>query len=156
MRVVEATERRLAPHAASNRRAQIATVMIVESDFALRELMERYLSGEGFRVVSVASADEAADLIRQHQPAVVMLDVDDTEVDAAAAVARVRSDLIGAAIPLVVLGSGTPTPDPRKLGAEDCLGKPINWQAMAAMAKKWVRTKGAGSRDRSVAAGAGS
>lgn len=142
-RVVEASERRLGGQPVANRRAQVATVLIVEADTALRELMERYLSSDGFRVVSAAEIEDAPALMRQHRPALLMLDAEAADLDPSEMVRRIKADALAAQIPIVILGTDAPMQNARKLGVADCIGKPINWQAMAAVAKKWVRAPAA-------------
>ncbi len=137
--VVEAAGERLARPSVPNRRARVATVLVVEGDPALRELIERYLSGEGFRVVSAPRVEEAVTLLAQQRPSLVLLDADETDIEVAEALRRLSSESLAGRIPVVVLGSQERWQDARKSGAVECLGKPINWQSMAVAAKKWVR-----------------
>jgi CheY-like chemotaxis protein len=138
-RIVEATEHRSISRPLANRRSQVATVLIVEGDPALRELMERYLSGEGFRVVSAGRAEEALTLVGQHRPSVLMLDAEEAGLDVPEVLNRLKGDSTAVPIPVVIIGSDSHMQEARRVGAADYISKPINWQVLAAIAKKWVR-----------------
>jgi len=141
-RIVEATVHRTSAHSFSNRRSRVATVLVVEADTALRELMERHLSAEGFRVVSLGRAEEALALARQHQPSLMVLDAEEAGFDVFEVVRQLKGDSTAVRIPVVLLGSESQMQEARRFGAEDYLGKPINWQVLAAIAKKWARAGG--------------
>lgn len=142
-RIVEADASRAAVGRAGDRRSQIATVLIVENDPALRELMERYLSGEGFRVVSAGNGVEIDALVREHSPTLIMLDAEFPNSTAADAVGRLKGDPDSFGIPIILLGSAYQMQEARSLGAADYLAKPLDWPMLAAVSKKWARVGGA-------------
>ncbi len=114
--------------------------MIVENDHALRELMERYLSGEGFRVVSAASGKDLHMLVQAHRPALIVLDMELPELASADAIGQIASPWFPRGIPVILLGSPSQMQEARALGAVDYLTKPLNWPMLAAVSKKWART----------------
>lgn len=142
-RVVEAATTRTASGLARDRRSQVATVLIVENDPALRELMERYLSGEGFRVVSTGSEREIEELVRSHIPALIVLDVELPDIAPADLVGRLKNHHRSSRTPIILLGPTSQMQLARTLGAADYLGKPLNWPMLAALSKRWARAGGA-------------
>jgi CheY-like chemotaxis protein len=140
-RIIEAAGRALDSRR-GERRSQVASVLIVEPDPSLRELMERYLSGEGFRVVSSGSGDDIEVLAERHAPVLIVLDLELPAMVPAQLAARLKASR-ASDIPLIVLGPAGHTPETRTLGAADCLGKPLNWAMLGALSKKWARAGGA-------------
>ena len=51
------------------------TVLVVDDEAPLRRVLERALSRDGYRVLSVASAEEAYDLLSREQPDALLLDI---------------------------------------------------------------------------------
>jgi DNA-binding response OmpR family regulator len=51
------------------------TILVVDDEAPLRRVLERSLSRDGYRVVSVASAEEAYDLLSREQPDALLLDI---------------------------------------------------------------------------------
>lgn len=52
-----------------------ATILIVEDEPTLLELLERNFTSEGYRVIAVNDGEVALGLARQHQPDLCILDV---------------------------------------------------------------------------------
>lgn len=50
-------------------------ILIVDDDLAIREMLEMLLEGEGYEVVLASNGAEALETIRQHRPALVLLDL---------------------------------------------------------------------------------
>lgn len=141
--VVEATTNRTAPSRSGERRSQIATVLVVENDPALRELIERYLSGEGFRVVSIENSAEIEIIARAYRPLLIVLDTESPHAASSDIVTRLKADPSSGDIPLVLVGGGSEIREAQLLGAVDYLEKPMNWPMLGAVAKKWARVGGA-------------
>src|SRR5437762_2539194 len=51
------------------------TVLVVDDEAPLRRVLDRALSRDGYRVLSVASAEEAYDLLSREQPDALLLDI---------------------------------------------------------------------------------
>ncbi len=51
------------------------TVLVVDDEAPLRRVLERSLARDGYRVLSVASAEEAYDLLGREQPDALLLDI---------------------------------------------------------------------------------
>lgn len=56
-------------------RLRQATVMVVDDEAALREILTRFLSRHGHRVVAAAGAEAALELLGVERPDVLLLDV---------------------------------------------------------------------------------
>ena len=87
------------------------TLLIVEDDITLGELLTRMLSVEGVVTRLVQSADEAVDAIRQAPPALVVLDIALAGNDGFTIADRLRGEGLLEDVPVIVysaldLGSG--------------------------------------------------
>jgi signal transduction histidine kinase/DNA-binding response OmpR family regulator len=114
------------------------TVLVIDDEPGVRELMERFLTREGFAVRTASNSEEGIRLARQWQPSVITLDVMMPGVDGWATLAALKTDPATQDIPVVML---TIVDDRRrgfKLGASEYLTKPIDWQRLGVILQKYV------------------
>ena len=88
-------------------------ILLVEDDDPLREILARHLRARGHEIREAASAEEAADALRDGlRPALVLLDIN---LPGETGWSLLRGDaLVGAGDPPVIVASAT-TVDPRRL-----------------------------------------
>jgi DNA-binding response OmpR family regulator len=102
-------------------------ILVVDDDAALRQMIEDLLESEGFTVVQAASGVRLADVVREEQPDVVVLDQIMAPVYGTEALLALRST--GEQVPVMIL-TGMPSEDlieaalALELGADDFLAKP--------------------------------
>ncbi|HYY90270.1 MAG TPA: ATP-binding protein, partial [Chloroflexota bacterium] len=80
-----------------------STVLVIDDDPAVRELMTRFLSKEGLHVLIAASGEEGIRLARTHRPDAITLDVLMPRMDGWAVLAALKADPDLADIPVVML-----------------------------------------------------
>ena len=114
------------------------TVLVVDDDPMVRELMERFLAKEGFRVVQATSGDEGLRLARDILPCVVTLDVMMPGSDGWTVLGELKGDPRTAEIPVVMLTIVDDRQRGFALGAADYLTKPIDWQRLGAILRKYL------------------
>jgi len=102
------------------------TVLVIDDDPATRDLLQRFLTGEGFGVVTAASGEDGLRLARQHRPDVITLDVLMPGVDGWTVLTTLKADPDLADIPVVVLTILDDRDIGFALGAIDYLTKPID------------------------------
>jgi CheY-like chemotaxis protein len=101
------------------------TVLVVDNDPLVLELVSRSLSREGYRVVTTLRGDDGLRLARELRPAAILLDVVMPGMDGWAVLTALKADPELAATPVVML---TMVDDRNKgfaLGASDYMVKPI-------------------------------
>jgi GAF domain-containing protein/CheY-like chemotaxis protein/anti-sigma regulatory factor (Ser/Thr protein kinase) len=103
----------------------VGTVLVIDDEAAIRELMQRYLAKEGFRVVVAASGDEGLRLARELRPDAITLDVMMPGMDGWAVLTALKADPDVADIPVVMLTIVDDKNLGYALGAADYLTKPI-------------------------------
>ncbi len=99
VRTVAPEER--APAAASAGTA--GTVLVIDDDAAARDLLRRFLTGEGYRVIEAADGEAGLALARTEAPNAITLDVLMPGMDGWAVLAALKADpgLVG--IPVIML-----------------------------------------------------
>jgi signal transduction histidine kinase/CheY-like chemotaxis protein len=123
--VAEAPEQ--APPAAPPAHATptIGTVLVIDDEAAIRDLMQRYLTKEGFGVVVAAGGEEGLRLARDLRPDAITLDVMMPGLDGWAVLTALKADPVVADIPVIMLTIVDDKNLGYALGAADYLTKPI-------------------------------
>ena len=122
--------------------AQRPTVLVVDDDPIVQDLMQRHLGKEGFRVVGTSSSEHVLHLARELRPVVITLDVllpgqDGWSVLHALKAAPDLSD-----IPVVMMTILDEKQRGLALGAADYLTKPVDWDRLSSLLKKFRKTDG--------------
>jgi signal transduction histidine kinase/DNA-binding response OmpR family regulator len=107
------------------------TVLVVDDDAQARDLLTRFLSREGFGVITAATGEEALQLASECLPNVITLDVMMPGMDGWEVLRSLKKDARLAAIPVVLL---TITDDKNlgyALGASEYLTKPVDYVQLA-------------------------
>jgi len=102
------------------------TILIVEDDKFLRELINRKLSGEGFDALEAVDGEEGIKKIKEGKPDLVLLDLILPGIDGFEVLARLREDPEISSIPVIILsnlGQREEVEKGLKLGAIDYLIK---------------------------------
>jgi signal transduction histidine kinase/DNA-binding response OmpR family regulator len=101
-------------------------VLVVDDDPQVLNIVERFLTRDGFEVITCAGSEDVARLAREHCPGAITLDVFMKGKDGWQVLSDLKSDPLTASIPVVML---TITDDKTKaitLGASDFLAKPVD------------------------------
>ncbi len=135
-------EARLAdPHAAVRRWAptDAATVLVVDDEETVRDLMRRFLAREGFDVVTARDGQEGLELARQLHPALITLDVLMPGMDGWSVLQALKADPDLAPIPVVMLTIVDEQNRGYALGAADYLTKPIQRERLRELLGRFRR-----------------
>lgn len=102
------------------------TILIIEDDRFLRELITRKLRDEGYKVIEVVSGEEGVKKIKEIRPSLVLLDLILPGIDGFEVITRAKEDPALASIPIIILSNRGQREDVEKgmkLGAVDYLIK---------------------------------
>ena len=123
----------------------MTTVLLVDDEPIVREVVARYLRREGFETIEAGDGDTARELVEQARPALVVLDVMMPGMDGLALCRwiRARSDL--PVILLTARGEETDRIVGLELGADDYVTKPFSPRELAARVKTVLRRSAAGA-----------
>jgi len=113
------------------------TVLVIDDDSTVHDLMQRFLRREGLCMTTAASGEEGLRLARELRPAVITLDVMMPGMDGWAMLTTLKADPLLADIPVIMLTIVDDKNLGYALGAADYLTKPIDWDRLAAILKKY-------------------
>jgi CheY-like chemotaxis protein len=111
-------------------------VLVIDDDPAARDLAERLLTTEGYRVATATDGREGLRLARELKPAAITLDVMMPTVDGWAVLSSLKADPATAGIPVIMV---TMTRDRHlgyALGAADLLVKPIDRERLVKVLRR--------------------
>lgn len=117
------------------------TVLVIDDDRVIHELMHHILKKEGFTMVSAMSGEEGIRLAREVNPLVITLDILMPEMDGWAVLQKLKQDPELNHIPVIMLT----VVDQKSMGypfcVSDYLMKPIDKVHLAAVLKKYSAQK---------------
>ena len=110
----------------------MAYVLLVEDDWQLRRLLAEFLGAIGYHVESACNGAEALDLLRQHCPDAVVVDLQMPVLDGWSVVRTCRKAPELAEVPVVVMSA---MDNAREMvapfGVRACLSKPFDLDELA-------------------------
>ncbi len=115
------------------------TVLIVDDDPGLRELIRINLEHEGYKVLQAMNGVQCLDVVREERPELVLMDVMMPEMDGLEACARLREF---SQVPVLMLTAKVQSKDiitGLDKGADDYLVKPFNIDELAARIRALLR-----------------
>jgi PAS domain S-box-containing protein len=115
------------PETVSAPRTGPSTVLIVDDDRLVRDLLRRFLEKQGFRVVAAVNGEEGLRRARELRPSLITLDVVMSGMDGWTLLKALKSDPALEPVPVVMI---TIVDNPTlglSLGAAEYLTKPIDW-----------------------------
>jgi hypothetical protein len=115
------------------------SVLVIDDDPAVRDLMTRLLAREGFSVDVAASGPEGLDRARVLRPDVITLDVQLPGMDGWSVLTALKADPELAATPVIMATILDEKNLGFALGASDYLTKPIDRSRLAAVLRKFAR-----------------
>jgi signal transduction histidine kinase/DNA-binding response OmpR family regulator len=125
----------------AEKRNTVSTILVIDDDPSIRNLASRYLHKEGFNVETAPNGKEGLALAKKVKPQVITLDVMMPVMDGWATLKQIKSDPELKETPVAMLTQLDERGLGFVLGADDYLFKPIDWKALSASIKKWVRQK---------------
>ena len=123
------------------------TLVVVEDDANIADLLDLYLREAGFRVLQATSGGRALELIEQHRPSLVLLDIGLPDIDGFEVCRRLRSR---SNVPVLFLTARDGEIDRilgLELGADDYVTKPFSPREIVARVKAILRRGQPDARD---------
>lgn len=115
------------------------TILIVDDDQAIANLIEIYLLNEGYEVIKAYSGREALDLMKRKDPRLVILDIMMPGLDGLEVCRQIRADQT---VPILMLSAKTEDMDKimgLMSGADDYMAKPFNPLELLARVRSLIR-----------------
>ena len=115
------------------------TILVVDDDKKIVQLVSLYLRKEGYRVLPAFDGQEALEIARSQQPDLIVLDLFLPELDGADVCRLLRAD---SRVPIIMLTARATDEDKLlglDLGADDYLTKPFNPRELVARVRAVLR-----------------
>jgi CheY-like chemotaxis protein len=113
------------------------TVLVIDDDPRVRELMQRFLGKEGLRMVEAADGKEGLRLARELRPDAITLDVLMPGMDGWAVLSALKAEPTVAEIPVIMITILDEKRVGYALGATEYLTKPIDWKRLTAILQSY-------------------
>lgn len=130
------------------------TILVVDDDQGLRELVRINLEHEGYRVVQAKNGQEGTASVREHRPDLVVMDINMPIMDGVEACSKIRQF---SQVPILMLTARVQSQDVvtgLDQGADDYIGKPFNMDELLARIRALLRRTPAANRPLEVGNGA--
>ena len=116
----------------------VKTVLVVDDDWLIREVIALALDDAGYGVVASDGID-APELAREAQPAVVLLDINMPVMDGIEVRRHLHADPATAQIPVIALSAATNLrARAAEMEANDYLAKPFDIAELLLRIEKWA------------------
>ena len=116
------------------------TVLVIDDDPAVRDLMQRMLSKEGLRVTSAVDGKEGLRLAKELHPDAITLDVLMPGMDGWAVLTALKADSALSEIPVIMVTIADEKQVGYALGVKEYLTKPVDWKRLTAILQEYKRT----------------
>src|SRR5919197_861691 len=117
----------------------MATVLVVDDEPIVRDVVVRYLEQEGYRTLQAADGDEARELLEREPPSLVVLDLMLPGTDGLSLCRWIRARSELPVIMLTALGEEADRIDGLDLGADDYMTKPFSPRELVARVRTVLR-----------------
>jgi signal transduction histidine kinase/CheY-like chemotaxis protein len=113
------------------------TVLVIDDDSTVHDLMQRFLTKEGLHLVAASNGEDGIRFARELRPALITLDVLMPGMDGWAVLTALKADPALVDIPVIMLSIVDEKPMGYALGAAEYLTKPVDWDRLAAVLRKY-------------------
>ena len=121
------------------RREKITTILAIDDDAEVRDLMERFLSRKGFYIHTAASADEGIEMAKRIKPDIMVTDIMMPIKDGITFMKEAKTISEIASIPIIVVTIAGERETCMSLGAAGYLNKPLDWSVLLDIIRQTCR-----------------
>lgn len=115
-----------------------ATVLVIDDDPMVRDLLRRMLEADGFAVITAASGYEGLELAREIRPDAITLDAMMPQFDGWSLLVTLKDDEELAAIPVIMVTMVSDAARGYALGADHYLVKPVDRKALVSVLRHYT------------------
>ena len=119
-----------------------ASILVVDDESTIREVVRRYLELDGFQVREAADGFEALDAIKSEPPDLILLDLMLPGIDGLTLTQHLRQDRSTPIIMLTAKGEASDRIRGLDLGADDYITKPFSPQEVVSRVRAVLRRTG--------------
>jgi two-component system, cell cycle response regulator DivK len=115
-------------------------ILVVEDNERNMKLFRDVLHASGYRTLEAATGERAVELVFEHRPDLVLMDIQLPDIDGVEALARLRADGRTASVPVLALTAQAMEGDRERFlaaGFDGYLSKPVNIAEFVATVKSY-------------------
>jgi two-component system, cell cycle response regulator DivK len=120
-------------------------ILVVEDNARNMRLFCDVLQASGYRTLEAATGEQAVDLVFEHRPDLVLMDIQLPDIDGIEALRRVRADERFASVPVLALTAQAMDGDRERFlaaGFDGYLSKPVDIADFVATVKRYCGENG--------------
>lgn len=117
-------------------------ILLAEDNEANIMTISSYLKAQNYQILSAQNGREAIEMVRSHQPALVLMDIQMPEMDGLTAIAQIRQDPDFQSLPIIALTALAMAGDQERClqaGATAYLNKPVKLKQLANMIQELLK-----------------
>lgn len=125
-------------------------LLLVDHDEATRSMLERYLSHQGFQILSARSGADVLKVLRDKEVNLAVVENDMPDINGEDMVVAIRSNPRSKSVPIILLSSRAFVFDIERflrLGVDRCLSKPVELSEIALTARQLIDESSAWPED---------
>ena len=123
-------------------RGKRPSILVIDDDPVMLELMDRFLTKEGFDVHLAANGRDGVEMAKRLRPMAVTTDVMMPEMDGWEVVTTLRNDPSTSHIPVVVVTVTDSRDMGMTVGASQFLTKPVDWSRLGELMTRYRASRG--------------
>ena len=125
--------------------AEGAQILVVEDNEKNMKLFRDVLDASGYRTLEAATGERAVELVFEHRPDLVLMDIQLPDIDGIEALSRLRADDRTASVPVLALTAQAMEGDRERFlaaGFDGYLSKPVDIAEFVATIKRYCEDGG--------------
>jgi len=125
--------------------AEGAQILVVEDNEKNMKLFRDVLHASGYRTLEAATGERAVELVFEHRPDLVLMDIQLPDIDGIEALSRLRADDRTASVPVLALTAQAMEGDRERFlaaGFDGYLSKPVDIAEFVATIKRYCEDGG--------------
>lgn len=118
------------------------TILVIEDESDIRELIEHHLRREGYGVIAVATGEAGLEAVQSHHPRLVLLDLMLPGLDGFEVCKRLKNSDATREVPIIMLTARSEEADivsGLEIGADDYIRKPFSIKELIARIRSRLR-----------------
>jgi signal transduction histidine kinase len=119
-------------------------VLVIDDDPQVGELMRRFLENKGFAITVAVTGVQALEMVKNLRPDVITLDMLMPGIDGWGVLAALKNDADIQDIPVIILSIVDDRSRAIRLGANEYVSKPVDWERLATLLNKYRNAPGSG------------
>jgi two-component system, cell cycle response regulator DivK len=120
-------------------------VLVVEDNERNMKLFRDVLNASGYRTLEATTGERAVQLVFEHRPDLVLMDIQLPDIDGVTALDRLRADERFSSVPVLALTAQAMDGDRERFlaaGFDGYLSKPVNITELVATVKRYCEPRG--------------